>query len=218
MCHGLALWLLSGLCCAATASSDSWQVPGAVLKFTIEADPNQPQVPALDLSGRKREDWPSAYYRIDGKTYKNPVAMTCPGKAVYGCKENYRRFVALIGVREDAAESATIVFEVFAGTRKLYTSPALTRYATPVGIDVPIPGRTKEIRLVTSGSSSEGHHWAGWVNAGFLTRERARRVCHVARAGTIRQYELAVFAVERRGSGTRDAGREDRQRLSRLAG
>ncbi|MCL5282283.1 MAG: hypothetical protein M1376_20550, partial [Planctomycetes bacterium] len=96
--YGLAFWLLSGLCCAASASSDSWQVPGAVLKFTIEADPNQPQVPGIDISGKKRENWSGAYYRIDGKTYKNAVAMTCPGKAVYGCKENYRRFVALIGV------------------------------------------------------------------------------------------------------------------------
>jgi tetratricopeptide (TPR) repeat protein len=195
----VALWLLSGLCCAAAASSDSWQVPGAVLKFTIEADPNQPQVPNIDISGQKRENWSGAYYHIDGKTYKNAVAMTCPGKAVYGCKENYRRFVASIGVREDAGESAAIVFEVFAGTRKLYTSPPLTKYSTPVGIDVSIPGRTKEIRLVTSGSSSEGHHWAGWVNAGFLTRDERPRVGYVTLpvpGFDPSQYEVAVFTVE----------------------
>jgi hypothetical protein len=194
-----ALWLVFGLCCAAGASSDSWQVPGAVLKFTIEADPNQPQVPGIDISGRKREDWSGGYYRIDGKTYKNAVAMTCPGKAVYGCKQEYRRFVALIGVREDAGESAAIVFEVFAGTRKLYTSSPLTKYSTPVGIDVPIPGRTKEIRLVTSGSSSEGHHWAGWVNAGFLMRDERPRVGYVTLpvpGFDPSQYEVAVFTVE----------------------
>ncbi|MCL5278366.1 MAG: NPCBM/NEW2 domain-containing protein, partial [Planctomycetes bacterium] len=143
--------------------------------------------------------WSGAYYRIDGKTYKNAVAMTCPGKAVYGCKENYRRFVALIGVREDAGESAAIVFEVFAGTRKLYTSPPLTKHSTPVGIDVSIPGRTKEIRLVTSGSSSEGHHWAGWVNAGFLMRDERPRVGYVTLpvpGFDPAQYEVAVFAVE----------------------
>ena len=194
----LALWLLFCLCCAVSASSDAWQVPGAVLKFTIEADPNQPQVPSIDISGQKRENWSGAYYRIDGKTYKNAVAMTCPGKAVYGCKEDYRRFVALIGVREDAGESATIVFEVFAGTRKLYTSPPLTRYSTPVGIDVRIPGKTKEIRLVTSGSSSEGHHWAGWVNAGFPMREESPRVGYVTLpvpGFDPSKYEVAVFAV-----------------------
>jgi tetratricopeptide (TPR) repeat protein len=196
--YGLAVWLLSGLCCAAAASSDSWQVPEAVLKFIVEADPNQPQAPGIDISGRKREDWSGGYYRIDGKIYKNAVAMTCPGKAVYGCKQEYRRLAALIGVREDAGESAAIVFEVFAGTRKLYTSPPLTRYSAPVGIDVPIPGRTKEIRLVTSGSSSEGHHWAGWVNAGFLTRDERPRVGHVTLpvpGFDPSKYEVAVYAV-----------------------
>ncbi len=90
--------------------------------------------------------------------------------------------MALIGVRDDAGDAASIVFEVFAGDRKLYTSPPLTKYATPIGIDVRIPPKTKEIRLVTSGPSSEGHHWAGWANAGFQTRDDASRValCHVA--------------------------------------
>ncbi len=209
----LTFWLLSCLCCAASASSDSWQVPGAILKFTVEADPNQPQVPSVDISGQKRENWSGAYYRIDGKTYKNAIAMTCPGKAVYGCKEDYRRFVALVGVREDAGESAAIVFEVFASTRKLYTSPPLTKYSTPVGIDVRIPGKTKEIRLVTSGSSSEGHHWAGWVNAGFPTRDERPRVGYVTLpvpGFDPSQYEVAVFAVEGgRVPGTRLATPEE---------
>jgi len=209
----LALSLLSCLCCAASASSDSWQVPGAVFRFTVEADPNQPQVPSVDTSGRKRGDWSGAYYRIDGKTYKNAVAMTCPGKAVYGCKEDFRRFVALIGVREDAGESAAIVFEVFAGTRKLYTSPPLTRYSTPIGIDVRIPGKTKEIRLVTSGSSSEAHHWAGWVNAGFQTRDERPRVGYVALpvpGFDLSKYEVAVFSVNGgRVPGTRLATPEE---------
>jgi len=194
----LILLVVPLLCSVAFASSDSWQVPGAVLKFTVEADPNQPQAPSVDISGQKRENWSGAYYRIDGKTYKNAVAMTCPGKAVYGCKEDFRRFVALIGVREDAGESATIVFEVFAGTRKLYTSPPLTKYSTPVGINVPIPGRTKEIRLVTSGASSEGHHWAGWVNTGFQTREESPRIGYVTLpvpGFDPSKYEVAVFAV-----------------------
>ncbi len=194
----LLTFFLFWLCPIAAASSDSWQVPGAVLKFIVEADPNQPQVPGIDMSGQKRENWSGAYYRIDGKTYKNAVAMTCPGKAVYGCKEDYRRFVALVGVREDAGETATIVFELFAGTRKVYTSPPLTRYSTPVGINVPIPGRTKEIRLVTSGSSSEGHHWAGWVNAGFQTRDESPRVGYVTLpvpGFDPAKYEVVVFSV-----------------------
>jgi hypothetical protein len=106
--------------------------------------------------------------------------------------------VALVGVREDAGESAAIVFEVFAGTRKLYTSPPLTKYSTPVGIDVRIPGRTKELRLVTSGSSSEGHHWAGWVNAGFPMREETPRIGYVTLpvpGFDPSKYEVAVFAV-----------------------
>ncbi len=175
------LLLLSFLPSAVAASSGSWHVPEAVLRFTLEADPNQPQVPGVDISGKKagEMDWPGAYYRIDGKTYKRAIAMTCPGKASYACKEDLRRFVALIGVREDAAESASIVFQVLAGTRKLYSSPPMTRHSTPIGIDIRIPPRTKQIELVATGSSSQGHHWAGWVNPGFPTRDDNPRVGYV---------------------------------------
>jgi tetratricopeptide (TPR) repeat protein len=177
----LLLLLLSLLPSAAAASSGSWHVPEAVLRFTIEADPNQPQAPGVDISGKKSSDvnWSGAYYRIDGKTYKRAIAMTCPGKASYACKEDLRRFVALIGVREDAGESASIVFEVWAGTRKLCASPPMTRYSTPIGIDVRIPPRIKRIELVATGSSSQGHHWAGWVNPGFPARDDSPRVGHV---------------------------------------
>ncbi len=176
-----ALVLTSLLWSSALASSGSWHVPEAVLRFTIEADPNQPQVPGVDISGKKSSevDWSGAYYRIDGKTYKRAIAMTCPGKASYACKEDLRRFVALVGVREDAAESASIVFEVLAGTRKLYSSPSMTRHSTPIGIDIRIPPRTKQIDLVATGSSSQGHHWAGWVNPGFPARDDNPRVGHV---------------------------------------
>jgi tetratricopeptide (TPR) repeat protein len=188
------------LCSAAGASSSSWQVPEAVLRFTIEADPNQPQVPGVDISGQKsgKVDWSGAYYRIDGKTYKNAVPMTCPGKAAYACKEDYRRFVALIGVREDAGETASIVFEVFAGERKLFSSPPLTKYSTPIGIDVRIPAKTKEIRLTTTGSSSEGHHWTGWANAGFQTRDDNPRVAYVTLpvpGFDPSKYEVVVFSA-----------------------
>lgn len=205
----LVFFLLSFPCSAACASSNSWQVPEAILKFTIEADPNQPQVPGVDISGQKsgKVDWSGAYYRIDGKTYKNAVAMTCPGKAAYPCKEDYRRFVALIGVREDAGETASIVFEVFAGERKLFSSPPLTKYSAPVGIDVRIPAKTKEIRLITTGSSSEGHHWAGWANAGFQTRDDSPRVAYVTLpvpGFDPSKYEVVVFTANgNRITGTR---------------
>jgi len=195
--YQIALLLLSFLCPVASAASGSWHVPEAVLRFTIEADPNQPQTPGVDISGQRsgKVDWSGAYYRIDGKTYKNPIAMISPGKAVYACKDDFRRFVSLIGVREDASESTRIVFEVFAGERRLYVSPPLTKYSTPVGIDVRIPAKTKEIRLVVSGSS-EGHHWAGWVNAGFQTRDDSPRVGYVTLpipGFDPSRYEVAVF-------------------------
>jgi len=196
--YGMALCLLAFLCPIAAAASNAWQVPEAVLKFTIEADPNQPPAPNVDLSGKKigPVDWSGAYYRIDGTTYKNALPMTCPGQAAYACKQEYRRFLTLIGVREDADENAAFVFEVFADKRKLYSSPPLTKYSNPVGVDVRVPARTKEIRLVTSGSSSQGHHWAGWVNAGFQTKNESPRVAHVTLpvpGFDPSKYEVVVF-------------------------
>jgi hypothetical protein len=217
----LVLLVLPSLCSFAFASSGSWHVPGAVLKFTIEADANQPQVPGVDISGQKRGkvDWSGAYYRIDGKTYKNAVVMTCPGKAAYPCKEEFRRFVALIGVREDAGESASIVFEVFAGERRLYTSPPMTRYSAPIGIDVRIPPKTKELRLVTTGAGSEGHHWACWANAGFQTKEDNPRVGYVTLpvpGFDLSKYEVVVFTTNGTRVGSRRLGTPEEGKVDQL--
>jgi tetratricopeptide (TPR) repeat protein len=196
----LTFFVWSSLSLPVSASTGSWHVPEAVLRFTIEADPNQPPVPGVDISGKKRSEmnWSGAYYRIDGKLYKRAIAMTCPGKASYACKEDRRRLTALIGVRENAGDDASIVFEVLDGTRKLYSSPPLTKYSPPIGIDVRIPARTKRIELVATGTSSQGHHWAGWVNPGFPVRDDNPRVGHVTLpvpGFDPSQYEAAVYTV-----------------------
>ncbi|MCU0915403.1 MAG: NPCBM/NEW2 domain-containing protein [Planctomycetes bacterium] len=206
----------SFLSCAAVASSRSWHVPDAVLKFTIEADPNRPTPPGIHVSGRKdtHADWNGSYYRIDGKTYKGALAMTCPGQATYGCKEEYRRFTALIGVREDAGDTAAIVFEVAAGTRKLYSSPPLTKFCPPIGIDVRLPPKTTQIVLTAKGSGSEGHHWAGWVDAGFPTRDdRARVGCVTLPVPGFdpAQYEAVMFTSNGLSVGSRRLATRDGQ-------
>jgi len=210
----LVLLLASFLSSAAAASSGAWPVPGAALKFTIEADPNQPPAPGIHVSGRKTgsADWNGSYYRIDGQLYKGAIAMTCPGQATYGCKEEYRRFTARIGVREDAGDDAVIVFEVSAGTRKLYVSPPLTKFCPPLGIDVRIPPKTKQITLAARGTSSEGHHWAGWVDAGFPMRDDRARVGHVTLpvpGFDPAQYEAAVFTANGVPVGTRRLATRD---------
>ncbi len=201
--------LVALLCGPAASSSSSWHVPDAVLKFTIEADPNRMQVPNVDIHGKETRDgsWSGGYYRIDGKLYKDAIAMRCPAEATYRYVDGARRFVALVGVRQDAGDSASIVFEVFADTRKLYTSPSMTKYQPPIGIDVRVPPRTKRIRLVTRGSDSQGHHWAGWVNAGFWTRLDDPRVGYVTLPVPgldPSQYEAAVFTSDgKQVAGTR---------------
>lgn len=181
----------------ALASSGSWHIPEAVLRFTIEADPNHLQTPNVDVRGRKMNaiDWSGGYYRIDGKLYKHAIGMISPGSATYRCPEGVRQFVALVGVRQDAAESASIVFEVFADARRLFRSRPMTRHMPPVGINVRVPRRTKELRLVVTGDS-QGHHWAGWINAGFWTKVNDARVGHVTLpvpGFDPSQYEAVVF-------------------------
>ncbi len=209
------LLLVTLLCGPALSSSSSWHVPDAVLKFTIAADPNRMQVPNVDIHGKETRDgsWSGGYYRIDGKLYKDAIAMRCPEEATYRYVDGARRFVALVGVRQNAGDAASIVFEVFADTRKLYSSPSMTKYQPPIGIDVRVPPRTKRIRLVTRGSDSQGHHWAGWVNAGFWTRLDDPRVGYVTLpvpGFDPSQYEAAVFTSDgKRVAGTRLAALQD---------
>jgi len=132
--------------------------------------------------------------------------MISPGSTTYRCPDGVRRFVALVGVRQDAVTSASIVFEVFADTRRLFSSPVMTRQMPPVGIDVRVPRRTKELRLVVTGDS-QGHHWAGWINAGFWTKVNDARVGHVTLpvpGFDPAQYEAVVFTGnDKRVAGTR---------------
>jgi hypothetical protein len=171
-----------------------------VLKLRVELDPNQPQVPDHHLSQvrHRKHKWSGRYYKLDGKLYKEVRAMTCPATATYRCKKEYRRFVALVGLDERVEASDSVVFEVFADKRRLYTSPPVTKRATPVGIYVRVPTGTKEVKLTTRGADFNRRSRAYWANAGFLLKGEDTRVGFVRLfvPGYDRsRYKIAVYTL-----------------------
>ncbi len=185
---------------APTCVDAAWHVPAAALKFRVELDPNRPQVPNVHLSQVRNADykWSGRYYKIDGKLYKEGQAMTCPATTTFRCNEQARQFVALVGLDERVDATDAVVFEVYAGERKLYTSRPVTKFMAPLGILVRVPRETKRIKLQTRGADFKGRRRAYWVNAGFLLRDDEPRGAYVrlfAPGYDLSRYEVALFTL-----------------------
>ena len=105
--------------------------------------------------------------------------MSCPGKAAYKHQTEHGRFVALAGLNDRVDSDAAVCFEVHADKRRLYKSEPVTKYTSPIAINVKVPSTAKDVKLVTSGSDLKGRRWASLVNAGFLLRGKNPDVSYV---------------------------------------
>ena len=162
-----------------------WHVTNATLRFRIEKDIDYTRVPDVHLaeleptkgSFRRRSFSSSGektklHFRVNNKIYTHGVRMFSPTRIIYNIQKNYDRFVAL-GVMEHWADSnANVVFEVYADEKLLYQSEQISKGMPPVHINVNIPPKSKQLKLVTTGSVGKQRRWAAWINAGFLLKGR----------------------------------------------
>jgi len=181
---GRILWLLCAVamtilvCNISRSAEDSrsvpWHLEDAKFRIRIEKDPAYAQVPDVHLSdSRKSEDkrqWSGSYYRLNGKVYKKGITMSCPGKATYKHKKEYRRFVALAGLSDRADPNMSVRVNIFADKRRIYRSEPITKYMLPIEINVGLPSTAKNIKLETTGTDMKGKRRLSLVDAGFLLR------------------------------------------------
>ncbi|MFB0525201.1 MAG: NPCBM/NEW2 domain-containing protein, partial [Phycisphaerae bacterium] len=177
---------------AAEAPESLWPVEDATLRFRIEKDDTYPQVPDVYLSDlqavkgpsdlkkpKTKGQWAGTYYRLNGKFYKEGIAVSAPATVIYKSQKEYGHFVALVGVSDRADPNASVRFEVWADKRRLFKSELLTKQMPPSEINVRIPSGTKELKLETKSANMKGQR-ANWINAGFLLRGRNPEVGAVA--------------------------------------
>ncbi len=159
---------------AESGRSVPWHLDNAAFRVRIEKDPAYSQAPDVHLfdSGKSEDErqWNGSYYRLNGKVYKKGITMSCPGKATYKHKKEYRRFVALAGLSDRAEPNMSVRLDIFADKRRIYRSEPITKYMLPIEINVGLPSTAKNIRLETTGTDMKGKRRLSLVDAGFLLR------------------------------------------------
>ena len=151
-----------------------WHLDDAPFRIRIEKDSGYSQAPDVHLSDSKKSEdkrqWSGSYYRLNGKVYKKGITLSCPGKATYKHKKDYRRFVALAGLSDRADPNMSVRLEVYADKRRIYKSEPITKYMLPIEINVGLPSTAKQIKLATTGTDMKGKRRLSLVDAGFLER------------------------------------------------
>ena len=209
---GWNIWLLCAaaivllVCDAGLASQNGrsvpWHLDSAAFRIRIEKDSAYSQAPDVHLSDSKKSkdkrQWNGSYYRLNGKVYKKGITLSCPGKATYKHKKEYRRFVALAGLSSRADPNMSVRLDVFADKRRIYKSEPITKYMQPIEINVGLPSTAKEIKLATTGTDMKGKRRLSLVDAGFLLRGGNPEVSYAKLympGYDARDYESVVFTT-----------------------
>ena len=162
------------------------------MRFKIEQDHTYAPVPAIHLDGLEPVKQPPnnklriisseerGFFRLREKIYSKGIITPTPATVLYKLKPEYSRFVALVGIDDRDRGGGSASFEVYADAEKLFESPSLNKETPPVEINVPIPPRSKRLKLVTKGARGRRRSQCGWLNAGFLRKDKPPAVSSVS--------------------------------------
>ncbi len=105
---------------------------------------------------------------INGTTYERGIGTHAPGYLVIKLDKGTRRFHALVGLDDEAADGpGSVEFMVVGDGQELWKSGVLVPKEDPVAVDLDVSG-VNELRLIVEeaqGGMSYDH--ANWVNASF---------------------------------------------------
>ncbi|NOZ24410.1 MAG: DUF1080 domain-containing protein [Planctomycetes bacterium] len=108
--------------------------------------------------------------RLRGETFRRGMGVHAKSELVYTLAPQLKRFVAVIGVDDEAGRAGSVTFDVFADNKPLFKSGVVTRSDEWKCINVEIPKGAKQLRLVIGdGGNGVACDHADWAEAGFLT-------------------------------------------------
>ncbi|MHB0960375.1 MAG: NPCBM/NEW2 domain-containing protein [Pirellulaceae bacterium] len=111
--------------------------------------------------------------KVFGRTLLRGLGTNAPSRISFVTAGHYGRFQSWVGVDSGAhyADKSRIVFEIWADGDKLWNSVPMTRWDSPVFVDVDISGHDR-IELVTLDQADKGAvdraNWADWGEARVL--------------------------------------------------
>jgi len=164
------------------ASSPSWHVKNAEVRFRVEKDYTKsiiPHISLLDVQPDKKSEsvwkwiqknrW-TERRRINGKLCLNALPTFGSRPIIYNLNREVTHFVARAVITDGADPNTSVIFEVYADKRLIYKSEPLTESRQVEEINTAIPARSKQLRLVAEASDKKSYRWARWVDPGVTLR------------------------------------------------
>ncbi|MFH1719141.1 MAG: NPCBM/NEW2 domain-containing protein [Planctomycetota bacterium] len=173
------------------ASSPSWHVKDAAVRFRVEKDYAKsliPHVSLLDIQPDKKSESVQKWIeknrwtdkrRINGRLCLNFLPSFGSKPIIYNLHKDFTHFVARAGIIDGADPNTSVIFEVYADKRLIFRSDPLTKRRQLEEINTAIPARSKQLKLVVEASDSKYFRWARWVDPGFMLRGRFPEVSSV---------------------------------------
>jgi len=101
---------------------------------------------------------------LNGTTYAKGLGAHAASDVSYTIPSGCTRFKASVGVDDEVGSNGSVVFQVYAGTTKIYDSGTMTGATATKAIDVAISGT--QLRLVvTNGGDNINYDHADWAEA-----------------------------------------------------
>jgi hypothetical protein len=120
------------------------------------------------IGGTESDDGGAVW--LNGVTYPKGLGTHAASEIVYNIGGQYARFLARVGIDDDAGSQGSAVFQVFADSLKIYDSGVMTGASATKQIDVSVAGAQQLKLVVTDGGDNIDWDHGDWANARLTTQ------------------------------------------------
>jgi hypothetical protein len=118
-----------------------------------------------DLSNGETAAGDGGPLMLEGVSYAKGLGVHAFSDVRYALGGSCSRFKASVGVDDEVGPNGSVVFEVFAGTTKVYHSGVMTGTTATDTVDVSITGAAELRLVVTQGPDNDWYDHADWAEA-----------------------------------------------------
>ncbi|GAA0591646.1 hypothetical protein GCM10009001_04710 [Virgibacillus siamensis] len=118
-----------------------------------------------DMSNGEKGANDGSALTINGQTFDKGLGVHAPSEIVYQLDGKYSKFSSYVGVDDEVAGGASIVFQVWGDGEKLYDSGLMTDSDDAKKLDISVDGIEELKLVVTTSGNGNGQDHGDWGNA-----------------------------------------------------
>ena len=158
----LALGTLTASTSRAPSATGSTETAVSSLAWTAASNGWGPV--EKDMSNGEEAGGDGRAITLDGVVFTSGLGTHAPSDVQYAL-DNCSRFRASVGVDDEVGSEGTIVFQVYAGSNKVFDSGVMTGSTATRGVDVDVAGSSQLRLVVTNGGDNSNFDHADWGDA-----------------------------------------------------